>query len=395
MESIQDLSQPIIEIPPSDIMDVIQIILTNKGQNLLNPEINRIISEIETIHERFQKHNHVHVCNQISGFRQVAFTGAFLNTDLFRKLSNDLYILAVTDDGRLVFNFLKAENENIAPLVTIADALDVFINGKKGWTSKKINFRNLNFSENKIAFKKIIFTGYLLKINDLLLSLSLIEPEVTKIMSGLENRFLQGLRGGRGVKTISLIRSIGTVGKSGKMLPVTYVGSIINVLDTDVVQIMHDTDFKNIEYIRWLTGGDGESRTLIEARQQAIKTYPVLATEIFKSSDLRIVIDARTSLSRAIARKYKTDQHKVKRFQGLTWQQADHGDLYFPGSLSLFEILNMPEGMVPKTPDEFRKIDKMIRFAVSLYTDKTSGNKGIKLSIIMNYISKQKNFRTC
>ena len=92
MKSIQDLSQPIIEIPPSDVMDVIQIILTNEGQNPLNPEINRIISEIETIHEKFQKHNHVHVCNQISGFRQVVFTGAFLNTNLFRKSSNDLYI---------------------------------------------------------------------------------------------------------------------------------------------------------------------------------------------------------------------------------------------------------------------------------------------------------------
>ena len=262
---------------------------------------------------------------------------------------------------------MKAENENITPLVTIADALDVFSNGKKGWTSKKMNFGNLNFSENKSAFKEIILTGYLLKINDLLVSLPLSKHEVTKIMSDLKNRFFQGLENAS--------------------------SAIINVLDTDVIQIMHDTAFKNIEYIRWLTGGDGESRALIEARQQAIKAYPVLATEIFKSSDLRIVIDARTSLSRAIARKYKTDQHKVKRFHGLTWQQANHGAPYFLGSLSLFEILNMPEGMVPKTPDEFRKIDKMMRFAASLYSDKTSGNKGIKLSIIMNYISRQENFQ--
>ena len=144
-----------------------------------------------------------------------------------------------------------------------------------------------------------------------------------------------------------------------------------NALDPDVVKIMHGTRLASIREIKWLTGGDGVSPEIILARKQAVRAYPILARHFpdVNSTTLRDSIDARTSLSDAIAAYFNLgkdgQQHKVKRLQGLTWQRA--GADQYKTEQCIWEILNLPEGTVPKTRKQFKQLNNFRKFGESLF----------------------------
>ena len=152
-----------------------------------------------------------------------------------------------------------------------------------------------------------------------------------------------------------------------------------NALDPDVVKIMHGTRLASIREIKWLTGGDGVSPEIILARKQAVRAYPILArqfpdvnsTTLLNATTLRDAIDARASLSDAIATYFNLDkdgqQRKVKRLQGLTWQRA-HANPY-ETEHRIREILNLPEETVPKTQKQFRQLRIFKNFGKSVFDE--------------------------
>ena len=140
--------------------------------------------------------------------------------------------------------------------------------------------------------------------------------------------------------------------------------TLCNALDRDVLTTILDTGILSFEQGKWLTGGDGVSREIILARQQAVHAYPILATyfsaDVYNS--MHQAIDNRTSLSDAIAIYFETDTCRVKRLQGLTWQHAATVPNGPKLSSRIQDILEFPEGTVPKTPDQFRKLDIIREF---------------------------------
>ena len=149
--------------------------------------------------------------------------------------------------------------------------------------------------------------------------------------------------------------------------------ALCNALDRDVLTTILDTEIVSFEQGEWLTGGDGVSREIILARQQAVHAYPILAF-LFNSYCplMGQAIDNRTSLSDAIAAYFKTDTRRVKRLQGLTWQHVATG----PKGRELFsrirDILEFPEGAVPKTPEQFRKLDIFQELGAFCFWDRTT-----------------------
>ena len=156
-----------------------------------------------------------------------------------------------------------------------------------------------------------------------------------------------------------------------------------DAIDKDVLKIMYDTYPVSIHHGKWLTGGDGVSKEIILARQQAVKAYPILANRFSHvvHKPLHQAIDARTSLSDAIASYFKVDKYKVRRIQGLTCQQA--GANQSNSGTRIRDILDLPNGVVPENREQFRKIDVLKEFGESVFK--------MNLSDTMNRLSEDGN----
>ena len=156
---------------------------------------------------------------------------------------------------------------------------------------------------------------------------------------------------------------------------------------------MDENCFMHVQYGRWLTGGDGVTEDVILARQQAIQAYPLLAG-IFEQEDmLRKVIDAKASLSKAIASCFEVEEHRVKRLSGLTWQQigrepepwqpeSDNWKPYFSRILTS-DFLDLPEKVFPTTREQFGKLGVLGIFGNFIYEE--------SLIIFANRLSKNRN----
>ena len=140
--------------------------------------------------------------------------------------------------------------------------------------------------------------------------------------------------------------------------------TIRNALDPALLQTMKECRLTHSGHVCWLTGGDGVSRKIIQARQQAIRAYPAMAVTFYLSDYFRNVIDTRTSLKTAIAQKYQVDESKIRRLSGLME--------IFPNRIletHIQDILDLPDEVVPGTGAEFRDLKLFEEFGQCLYEE--------------------------
>ena len=344
-----------ISILQEDFLTAMIQVVTEAGEDLENPGTRQLIELIEKKHAAYLEKTRICMSgkNSIPGFRRVVILSPELsgNTD-----TGWPGIIAVTSDGRLVAGSVRHRNpDNKKPIVPIQviDALQAGQSGPEfpdkdyslvfensGRTSmSEINIHNSGCDDN---CKRSIFALFdpleniiqskvyeLLKAQSKVYELLKAQSKVYELLKvQMENR-------------INMIRD-----------------TLFAALDKNLLSDMQKNSLMKIEYGYWLTGGDGASKNMVIARQQAIRAYPALAEQLYYQ--FHNTIDAREPLSPVIAKFYKTSERKLKRIQGLTPQYIDV-DLEYPYQ-RIDEIFNLPDHTVPKNQQQFRQLNAIKEF---------------------------------
>ena len=271
--------------------------------------------------------------NQFPGYRSVVlFNPMFFDHIAYRYHdSNIIALVAVTSDGRLNSHEFHPAIKGNSFHLSIDEALKLLETDQDKWIVREKNV-------------DMILSGPGSGINEWL--------------QNHKNDLAEAISPFKSVPRKGIIAYLGKLtGQDFKQARL----ALRNALDPDVVKTMHGTGLASIKGINWLTGGDGVPPEIIFARKQAVRAYPILARQFIDvySTTLRDAIDARASLSDAIAAYFNLDkdgqQHKVKRLQGLTWQRAD-ADPY-KTEHRIWEILKLPERTVPKTRKQFKQLE--------------------------------------
>ena len=315
-------------------VDMIQVII-EAGDDLENPKIRQEIELAEKKHAEFLEKTRICMSgkNSIPGFRQVMI----LSPELFCYTSADWPgIIAVTSEGRLVTGTIRHGNpDNKKPIVPI-QVIDSLQAGQSGpefpdgdYLLVFENSRATSMSETDI---RIIGCDNICKTIGIYSFDSLGNNMQFNFYNFLEVQMK---------KRIDMIRHL-----------------LFTVLDKNILHDMQESNFMKIEYGYWLTGGDGASKNVVIARQQAIRAYPALAEQLYYQ--FRNTIDAREPLSPVIAKHYDTSERKLKRLQGLTLEYID-ADIEYPHQ-RIDEIFNLPDGTVPKNRQQFLQLKVISKF---------------------------------
>ena len=146
---------------------------------------------------------------------------------------------------------------------------------------------------------------------------------------------------------------------------------ICAALDPGILRLMRDAQSMDSDTGRWLTGGDGASRDVTLARQQAVRAYPILVSAFQYDPGFQSVIDTRKSLSSAIAQYYNVDLSRVRNLSGLTRRKTAvklGEDCIFSDLDDLTrDILDLPNEYVPETREGFQKMEAVKEFGKNLY----------------------------
>ena len=278
--------------------------------------------------------------NQIPGFRRVALFGSIFNGHYdFSK--NHVQLMAIQEGGRLFCRRIDSEPSGKIEFMNVLENLESVLAEQNGWKLRKntrddpfafdLNQQELNSNLQKYGFDKV---GSLV-------------PQLDKFPDNPEHGLKKDIE-----RILNQIRAI-----------------VRDSLDQDLLHNMREIGMIMIFHAEWLTGGDNVSPEIAQARQQAIKSYPIIAKQFYNIKNFYEAIDARESLSDAIASMYQVDQRRVKRLQGLTRQIA----VTFPTKYhleiqkSVKEFCSFPDYMVPDTPEKFRQIEVLRQYSTDLY----------------------------
>ena len=261
--------------------------------------------------------------NQVPGYRTFVIMGPGLR----HCYTNVNDVIAVTADGRLVVESIISDFGTDSSVSSIIATFNRLISGKFNEGEEREFFGcPLDLSGVKTTYSRNY--GQELDLKPFLYNLDICEKILKIINREIKNHLMMAH------------------------------DTLCNALDRDVLTTMLDTEMVSFEEGKWMTGGDGVSREIILARQQAVHAYPILARHFSTYvAPMHQAIDNRTSLSDAIAIYFGTDTSRVKRLQGLTWQHAATAPKEKKPFSRIPDILDLPESAVPKTPDQFRKLD--------------------------------------
>ena len=292
-----------------------------------NPQTSRFKKKIDEFERSYADHleeTRIFISrpNQVPGYRTFIIMGPGLkHPDCYTGLND---VIAVTADGRLVTERIRCDVSSVSSIIEKSNFL--IPEGFKG-------VRSTDFTSSLDLFG-VNTTDFLNYGLETALKPFLHNADICEKIPGIINREIKN------------------------HLTLAY-HTFWNALDRDVVAAIIDTGMVSFEEGKWLTGGDGVSREIILARQQAVQAYPTLATYFTSDNydSMSQAIENRTSLSDAIAAHFGTNTRRVKRIQGLTWEHV-LTDPKGPKLVSRVpDILNLPESNVPKTPDQFKKLD--------------------------------------
>ena len=272
--------------------------------------------------------------NSIPGFRQVVI----LSQELSRNTDTGWPgIIAITSDGRLVTGSVRYRNpDNKKPIVPI-QVIDALQSGQSGPEFPDGDYSLVFDNSGTTSMSEIIIYRSGCNNNQKTISSSLRSSLLGKCIQSEVYKFLKVQMENR----INMIRD-----------------TLFAALDKNLLSDMQKSSLMKIEYGYWLTGGDGASKNVVIARQQAIRAYPALANQLYYR--FRDIIDAREPLSPVIARHYCTSERKLKRLQGLTPQYIDV-DFEHPHQ-RINEIFNLPDGTVPKSQKQFLQLNIIRKF---------------------------------
>ena len=259
--------------------------------------------------------------NQFPGTRHIVLLGP-----AFAGLHGScIGFMAVMDDGHLFNGHIQPAIRGTAPLPSVAEALEIIMIGRKHWYIEKWNQGD--------SFNLDLYSQHFRKTGVVLIKDLLNREEYNRIMPVIHANAAERLD--------------------------FACQALCDSLDRDILCCMRDTGRLDVEFGRWLTNADGAPGNMALVRRQAFRAYPILAKYLYTLPDLRNAIDARTSLSAAIAKKWNVPEARVKRLSGLTRQKV--------ASLRIHEILRLPEGSVPNTRDGFQDLGIFRRFGYFLY----------------------------
>ena len=296
----------------------------------------QMIADFESLYARYLKDTFIHISdrNPVPGYRQVIFTGHALSD---QKKSNT-GVIAVTDDGRLVTGSI-VKSTGFENLITIREALKS-MRGDQGVRRFSRHYpeleQNAATKELKFFIQSFPFRNYS-------------EHEFSQIV---EQQVARGF---------NRIHDV-----------------LCKTLDLNVVKTLSDIGFNTLNmewfhYCSWLTGGDGVAHRIIQARQQAVKAYPLLAQQFYLSKKLTNAIDDRVPLAAAIAAHKGVDEYKIKRLWGLTAKQVALPSYLVKNNYHvdrrIEEILAMPDHMSPETPEQFRQLGVFRQFGRIFYSN--------------------------
>ena len=327
-------------------LSVFRDLLVTAGHDLNTPQIRAALARFEKAYvDHLQQKACIYISGktEIPGFRQVVLLGpAFTYRYPYR-----INVISVTEDGRLFFGTFKPRNPGNIRQITPTEALEIlypklktwrtgwgFLKTQKSWIMQKENFvfsLDYCFSEERHD---------LIRINHLLDCNGLKNNAFDKIENLLwqkaDQRFARALK------------------------------AVETALDSHILENMQDKCLVNSMYGGWLTGGDGVPGDIVVARQQAVQSYPVMAKVFCNDGFFRHIIDARDSLSDAIARKYGVSRSRVRNLQGMPWQRIfNHCEKSDDYGIRL--LLRIPENLCPRTEEQFECIPFFYILAQELY----------------------------
>ena len=300
-------------------------LIEKNGFNPQTPYFNDKINEFERVYAEYPEGTRTFISrqNQVPGYRTI-----IVMSDLTEDNSTVCPIIAVTTDGRLVFSLQSN-------LSSISSIIGEFNKNRHSDLEIPMDLSGIHTNFDDFVLEKTNCWTRSLK------SFMFIHCEE------ILQHWYKEIKG-----HFDLIRL-----------------ALRDALDKDVLKLLDDTHLVSIKQCKWLTGGDGVSREVILARQQAVKAYPILA-KYFSDQTCHLMhqaIDARESLSNAIAVSFDVNKNRVKRLQGLTCQYAD-ADL--KGSYwRVNNILKLPEGTVPKNRKQFRQLEIFKEFGISVFSE--------------------------
>ena len=313
--------------------------------------------------------------NHIPGFRQIVFMNSDIIPDIPDNNNRTIRMVAVTQDGRLAMNILKGSRlaEN---LQSTAEMLEVFLIGRTGWKIIPVN-------EGRIAPTIIEHDFYRLLSFDLdkrysassidLDSVNNLRHELTQCQIDTYDR------------TETRIHIFEILNKNINHNFDLVRMTLCNALDPNILYDMRKSQITKLHQVMWLTGGDGAEPKQIQARQQAVRAYPILAVEFNKKRYYRKTIDARESLSVAIATEYNIVQSRVGNIQGLTRQWVGCSNEYAAKSI-VNQILSLPNQMIPKTRKQIQQLLVLENFGFLFFRD-IMNDMDNPLELIMNRLS--------
>lgn len=318
---------------PKDLT-IFETMLLNAGHDVEEDRFRDAIIEAQKEYAKYLSESRVFVSykDQIPGYRRVVLLGP----KICRQTSNRVGVIAVDDEGRLTKGIIAPEDRKSGPLQSVAEVIEVLRVGKEGWKLEADQFFDFDFNRHSIDFRQTAVAG-----------LSLIVSNFSFVRGHVASKIKHTLKA-----------------KSERSLGLAQ-WALCDALDPEVLRKMRGTGLTKASHAHWLTGGDGVPLEIADARLQAVQSYPILARQLFSDEELRKTIDQRQPLAPAIARHFSTEEHLVKRLQGLTWQRAattprDTDD-------RVRDVLSFPEHAVPKTRQEYRDLEVIQKYGNAIY----------------------------
>ena len=313
--------------------------VTNTGNNPEDPQIRKRIINLEKEHVTYLEQSEIYISGRtdIPGFRQLVFLCQ--NHDVLHqnhhenRATNPIRAIAVTSDLRLLTgtigyrSIVEQKPDMMKQVIEILSGSDE---------------SNLEFINGDIYYN----------LRGPIDSLEMFNDHVGRCELGFD-----------AIHEINCF-----VNQQNKDRHMRVCHAIMAALDEKIVYDMRKNDLMLVEHGRWLTGGDGASKDVVRARQQAIRTYPLLSGVFQVNNVLKNVIDARRSLSKAIADYFNVDKHRVKRLSNLTWQQVGFKpkppEQAYP---MISRLLHLPDKIFPKNTKQFQQCEILFNFGAYVY----------------------------
>lgn len=320
--------------------------------DLDNLKLNEVIQNWEKGYANYIKDSRIFVSykDQLPGFRRLIIAG-----DNFSQHHNVLSVIAVNNYGALINRTLSPANREVAPIKTVAEALEVIYKGHPDWIIGH-GMDSVELNRHSSGARAMAQNG-----------LEFLLPGQFKMMIGATPAHRRVADGKMRQQAKHMLKN-----KADSRLNLMR-WAIGDAMDPEVLRIMRGTGLTTLGHAQWLCGTNGS--TLIDPdtinteaaiwRQQAVKAYPILARSMIDEPMLREAIDARAPLAPVIAGFLSCDVKDVKRLQGLTWQRA--GASPRDPMEEIKTLLALPQDRLPTSRKEHRFLKELKKFGEGIF----------------------------